>query len=196
MYERFTDRARQIMQVAQAQAKLANSDFVRPIHVLLGIAFVENGVGASSLRNAGFDLEKLIARIRHLFTRNTEPLTKQDGKVPRHPDVELLLMQAMFEARQMNHNYVGSEHLLLAVIKQSYHEVDIILDHFGITSRMIRDKVLDLLGQIDPVRTEYFITGANLSPEEVGSVNEGLRQLFESLGLMERIQIEVSPHTT
>src|SRR5512144_1153353 len=108
MFERFTDRARKVMALANQEAQRCNHEFIGTEHILLGIVKEGSGVGATVLKNLGVDLKKLRLEVERLVKSGPDMVTM--GKLPQTPRARRVVEYAIEEARAMGHNYVGTEH--------------------------------------------------------------------------------------
>ena len=116
MYERFTDRARRVMQLANQEAQRFNHEYIGTEHILLGLVKEGSGVGANVLKNLGVDLRKVRLEVEKLVKSGPEMVTM--GKLPQTPRAKRVIEYAIEEARNLNHNYVGTEHLLLGLLRE------------------------------------------------------------------------------
>ena len=116
MYERFTDRARKVMQLANQEAQRFNHEYVGTEHVLLGLIKEGSGVAANVLRNLDVDLRKIRNEVEKIVQAGPEMVTM--GKLPQTPRAKKVIEYAIEEARNLNHNYVGTEHLLLGLLRE------------------------------------------------------------------------------
>ena len=148
MYERFTDRARKVMQLANREATRSKRKCVDAEHVLLGLLAEGSGVAANVLRNLGFELDDLGGSVEWRLEFGLAPPSK--GKLPLAPRAKRLIEQSMEEARKLGHNYVGTEHLLLGLTRQTEGVVVEVLAEAGLTSEIIREEILHLLGVAEP----------------------------------------------
>src|SRR6201995_5567852 len=111
MYERFTDRARKVMQLANQEAQRFNHEHIGTEHILLGLVKEGSGVAANVLKNLDADLRKIRQEVEKIV--QTSPEVPTHGKLAQTPRAKKVIEYAMEEARSLNHNYVGTEHLLL-----------------------------------------------------------------------------------
>ena len=111
MYERFTDRARKVMQLANQEAQRFNHEYIGTEHILLGLVKEGSGVAANVLKNLDVDLRKIRLEVEKLVQSGPEMVTM--GKLPQTPRAKKVIEYSMEEARNLNHNYVGTEHILL-----------------------------------------------------------------------------------
>lgn len=164
MFERFTDRARKVMALANQEAQRLNHEYIGTEHILLGLVKEGSGVGANVLRNLDVDLRKVRLEVEKLVKAGPEMVTM--GKLPQTPRAKKVIEYAIEEARSLNHNYVGTEHLLLGLCREKEGLAAQILEEFGVTEQIVHD-VYNLLGT-KPKRT------LTPSPEAVS-----LRRLME-----------------
>ena len=116
MFERFTDRARKVMAMANQEAQRFNHEYIGTEHILLGLVKEGSGVGANVLKNLDVDLRKVRLEVEKLVRQGPE--TAQVGKLPQTPRAKKVIEYAIEEARSLNHNYVGTEHLLLGLLRE------------------------------------------------------------------------------
>src|SRR5947209_10544422 len=110
MYERFTDRARKVMQLANQEAQRFNHEYIGTEHILLGLVKEGSGVAATVLKNLNIDLRKIRPEVEKIIQCSQEGTAR--GKLPRTPRARKVIEYAIEEARNLNHNYDGTEHLL------------------------------------------------------------------------------------
>ncbi len=144
MFERFTDRARKVMALANQEAQRFNHEYLGTEHILLGLAKEGNGVGANVLRNLGVDTMKLRLEIEKLVKSGPDVVSV--GKLPQTPRARRVIEYAIEEARALNHNYVGTEHLLLGLLRETSGQAAQILMNLGLKLETVREEVLNLLG--------------------------------------------------
>ncbi len=113
MYERFTDRARKVMALANQEAQRFNHEYIGTEHILLGLVKEGSGVGATVLKNLDIDLRKVRLEVEKLVKSGPDMVTM--GKLPQTPRAKKVIEYAIEEARNLGHNYVGTEHLLLGI---------------------------------------------------------------------------------
>src|SRR5712692_4422512 len=116
MYERFTDRARKVVQLANQEAQRLNHEYIGTEHILLGLIKEGSGVAANVLKNLDIDLQKVRKEIEKIVLSG--PDTVKMGKLPQTPRAKKVVEHAIEEARNFNHNYVGTEHLLLGLVRE------------------------------------------------------------------------------
>ncbi|HVF32063.1 MAG TPA: Clp protease N-terminal domain-containing protein [Acidimicrobiales bacterium] len=143
MFERFTDRARRVLVLAQDEARDLEHNFLGTEHVLLGLVREGEGVGAKALIEMGVDL----AAVRRRVTDVVKPGAPgtASGAPPFTPRAKKVLELSLREALDLGHNYIGTEHLLLALIREGEGVASQVLTAAGLTPGQVRRKVIDLL---------------------------------------------------
>src|SRR3982750_4915296 len=144
MYERFTDRARKVMQLANQEAQRLNHEYIGTEHVLLGLVKEGSGVAANVLKNLDVDLRKIRLEVEKLVQSGPEMVTM--GKLPQTPRAKKVIEYSMEEARNLNHNYVGTEHILLGLLREQEGVAAQVLMNLGLKLEEVREEVLNLLG--------------------------------------------------
>ncbi len=200
MYERFTDRARKVMQLADQEAKRFRHEYIGTEHILLGLIAEGSGVAANVLKNLDIDLRKIRLEVEKIVQHGGADEVIM-GRLPHTPRVKKIIEYAIEEARTLNHNYVGTEHLLLGVLREQEGVAAQVLANFGLKLEDVREEVLNLLGHnmpqdvapviasvapaasaVDPDVTKPG-TGSgippNLTPDQLNIVKERIRLLNE-----------------
>lgn len=144
MYERFTDRARKVMQLANQEAQRFNHEYIGTEHVLLGLVKEGSGVAANVLKNLDVDLRRIRNEVEKIVQSGPDMVTM--GKLPQTPRAKKVIEYAMEEARNLNHNYVGTEHLLLGLLREQEGVAAQVLMNLGLKLEDVREEVLNLLG--------------------------------------------------
>ena len=144
MYERFTDRARRVMQLANQEAQRFNHEYIGTEHILLGLVKEGSGVACNVLTNLEVELREVRLEVEKLVQREPEMITM--GKLPQTPRAKKLLEYAMEEARDLDHSFIGTEHLLLGLLRQSEGTAAQVLEALGLNQDEVRVEVLNLLG--------------------------------------------------
>src|ERR1700745_1823361 len=144
MYERFTDRARKVMQLANQEAQRFNHEYVRTEHVFLGLIKEGSGVAANVLRNLDVDLRKIRNEVEKIVQAGPEMVTM--GKLPQTPRAKKVIEYAIEEGCTLNHNYVGTEHLLLGLLREQEGVAAQVLMNLNLKLEEVREEVLNLLG--------------------------------------------------
>ncbi|MCL4197572.1 MAG: ATP-dependent Clp protease ATP-binding subunit [Phycisphaerales bacterium] len=153
MFERFTDRARKVMALANQEAQRFNHEYIGTEHILLGLVKEGSGVGANVLKNLGVDLRKVRLEVEKLVKSGPDIVTM--GKLPQTPRAKKVIEFAIEEARNLNHNYVGTEHLLLGLLREHDGVAAQVLMNLGLKLEEVREEVLNLLGAgVEPQEQE------------------------------------------
>jgi ATP-dependent Clp protease ATP-binding subunit ClpC len=174
MYERFTDRARKVMQLANQEAQRFNHEYIGTEHILLGLIKEGSGVAANVLKNLDVDLRKIRLEVEKLVQSGPEMVTM--GKLPQTPRAKKVIEYSMEEARNLNHNYVGTEHILLGLLREQEGVAAQVLMNLGLKLEEVREEVLNLLG--------HGLEGAETS--ERGRGGEGGEERGEGRGKRSR----------
>ncbi|HNO78766.1 MAG TPA: ATP-dependent Clp protease ATP-binding subunit [Phycisphaerae bacterium] len=161
MFERFTDRARKVMALANQEAQRFNHEYIGTEHVLLGLVKEGSGVGANVLKNIDVDLRKVRLEVEKLVKSGPDMVTM--GRLPQTPRAKKVIEYAIEEARNLNHNYVGTEHLLLGLLREQDGVAAQVLMNLNLKLDEVREEVLNLLG-------------AGAEAEETGGVVSGEAQ--------------------
>lgn len=158
MYERFTDRARKVMQLANQEAQRFNHEYIGTEHILLGLVKEGSGVAANVLKNLDIDLRKIRLEVEKIVQSGPDMVTM--GKLPQTPRAKKVIDYSIEEARNLNHNYVGTEHLLLGLLREQEGVAAQVLMNLGLKLDDVREEVLNLLGH-------------NMATEETGGGSSG-----------------------
>ena len=146
-FEKFSERARRVLTIAQEEARNLNHSYIGTEHILLGLVREEEGVAARVLTNLGIGLSKVRSAVEFIIGRGEKPGSGETGLTPRAKKVIEL---AIDEARQMGHNYIGTEHLLLGLLREGEGVASSVLDSFGITLERARAETAHILTQGTP----------------------------------------------
>src|SRR5438045_4599223 len=144
MYERFTDRARKVMQLANQEAQRFYHEYIGTEHILLGLIKEGGGIGATVLKNLEVDPRKLRLEVEKIVQSGPDMVTM--GKLPQTPRAKKVIEYSIEEARNLNHNYVGTEHLLLGLLREQEGVAAQVLMNLGLKLEDVREEVLNLLG--------------------------------------------------
>src|SRR6186713_1203785 len=144
MFERLTDRARKVMALANQEAQRFNHEYIGTEHILLGLVKEGSGVGATVLKNLDIDLRKVRLEVEKLVKSGPDMVTM--GKLPQTPRAKKVIEYAIEEARNLGHNYVGTEHLLLGLLREKDGVAAQVLMNLGLKLEEVREEVLNLLG--------------------------------------------------
>src|SRR5436309_639725 len=146
MYERFTDRARKVMQLANQEAQRFNHEYIGTEHILLGLVKEGSGVAANVLKNLDIDLRKIRLEVEKIVQTGPGSEMVTMGKLPQTPRAKKVIEYSIEEARNLNHNYVGTEHLLLGLLREQEGVAAQVLMNLGLKLEDVRQEVLNLLG--------------------------------------------------
>src|SRR5258708_5986735 len=144
MSERFTDRARKVRQLAKQEAQRFNHEYIGTEHILLGLVKEGSGVAANVLKNLDVDLRKIRLEVEKIVQSGPDMVTM--GKLPQTPRAKKVIEYSMEEARNLNHNYVGTEHILLGLLREQEGVAAQVLMNLGLKLEDVREEVLNLLG--------------------------------------------------
>src|SRR5215207_8207674 len=151
MYERFTDRARKVMQLANQEAQRFNHEYIGTEHILLGLVKEGSGVAATVLKNLDIDLRKIRLEVEKIVQHGPGGEQVVMGRLPHTPRAKKVIDYSVEEARNLNHNYVGTEHLLLGLLREQEGVAAQVLMNLGLKLEDVREEVLNLLGHnMDP----------------------------------------------
>ncbi|HEV8626199.1 MAG TPA: ATP-dependent Clp protease ATP-binding subunit [Acidimicrobiia bacterium] len=165
MFERFTDRARRVVVLAQEEARLLNHNYIGTEHILLGLIHEGEGVAAKALESLGISLEAVRAQVEEIIGQGG---SSPSGHIPFTPRAKKVLELSLREALQLGHNYIGTEHILLGLIREGEGVAAQVLVKLGADLSRVRQQVIQLLsgyaGQKEPstsgAATEAAPTGS------------------------------------
>lgn len=158
MSNRFTERAQRVILIAQEEAKRLNHDYVGTEHLLLGLIALGEGVAAQVMANLGVDLRRVRAEIEKIVGTGDNVMLL--GEIPFTPRAKKVLELAVEEAQNMGHNYVGTEHLLLGLIREEEGVAARVLENIGVRLDVVREEVISLLGEGHPGQAQAQAGGA------------------------------------
>ena len=141
MFERFSDRAREVMSLAYEQVQRFNHKYIGTEHILLGLAAEGSGGGAKILKNMGLDLEGMLAEVERLVKAGPEPITH--GKAPQTPRAKKVIEYAIEEARALQYKYIGTEHILVGLLRVTDGVAAQILNNLGASLDDVRSHLQD-----------------------------------------------------
>ncbi|MCB9877587.1 MAG: ATP-dependent Clp protease ATP-binding subunit [Planctomycetes bacterium] len=144
MFDRFTDRAKKVMSFARQEAMKFNHEYIGTEHILLGLVQEGSGVAANVLKNMSIDLEKIRHEVEKIV--KTGPSMVTMGQLPFTPRAKKVLELSLEEASQLSHNYIGTEHLLLGLIRENEGIAAQVLMNLGVKLDEVREEVLEFLG--------------------------------------------------
>ncbi|MBU0633669.1 MAG: ATP-dependent Clp protease ATP-binding subunit [Candidatus Omnitrophica bacterium] len=144
MFDRFTERARKVILLAKEEAKRFNHDYIGTEHILLGLIKEGEGVAAAVLQNLGLNLDMIRLEVEKLVQAG--PSTVTSGDIPFTPKAKRVIEMSMDEAKGLGHNYIGTEHLLLGLIKEGEGVSSQVLMNLGLDLEKVKREIMDLLG--------------------------------------------------
>src|SRR5262249_16301262 len=159
MYDRFTDRARKVMQLANQEAQRFNHEYIGTEHILLGLVKEGSGVAGAALTRFGIDLGKVRSEVEKIIQEGPDAVLM--GKLPLTPRSKKVIEYSIEEARNLNHNYVGTEHLLLGLLHEQEGVAAQVLMNLGLRLDDLRGEILNLLAPPS-------IQAANTEPSRIG----------------------------
>ncbi|OVE76138.1 NDP-hexose 4-ketoreductase, partial [bacterium F11] len=174
MSNRFTERAQRVILIAQEEAKRLNHDYVGTEHLLLGLIALGEGVAAQVLANLGVDLRRVRTEIEKIVGTGDNVMLL--GEIPFTPRAKKVLELAVEEAQNMGHNYVGTEHLLLGLIREEEGVAARVLENLGVRLDVVREEVISLLGEGQPHSTSQH-TSTQKSKSKTPTLDEFGRDL-------------------
>ncbi|MDP8954378.1 MAG: ATP-dependent Clp protease ATP-binding subunit, partial [Actinomycetota bacterium] len=142
MFERFTDRARRVLVLAQEEARLLNHNFIGTEHILLGLIHEGEGVAAKALESLGISLEAVRSQVEEIIGQGG---SSPSGHIPFTPRAKKVLELSLREALQLGHNYIGTEHILLGLIREGEGVAAQVLVKLGADLSRVRQQVIQLL---------------------------------------------------
>jgi ATP-dependent Clp protease ATP-binding subunit ClpC len=143
-FDKFTERARKVLQLAQEEAQRFNHNYIGTEHLLLGLVREGEGVAAKVLANLGVDLNKVRSAVEFIIGRGDRTVTGDIGLTPRAKKVIELSVD---EARRLNHHYIGTEHLLLGLVREGEGIAAGVLESLGVSLDKVRNQVIYVLNQ-------------------------------------------------
>jgi ATP-dependent Clp protease ATP-binding subunit ClpC len=150
MYERFTDRARKVMQLANQEAQRFNHEYIGTEHILLGLVKEGSGVAANVLKNLDIDLRKIRLEVEKIVQAGPRGMQAVLYNPPKTPRAMNVINYAVDEACSHGLDYVGSEHLLLGLLREREGIAAQVLINLGLRLEDVRKEVLNLLGRNPP----------------------------------------------
>ncbi|MFH0731436.1 MAG: ATP-dependent Clp protease ATP-binding subunit [Candidatus Omnitrophota bacterium] len=148
MFNRFTERARKVVILAKDEAKRLNHDYIGTEHLLMGLIKEGEGVAAAVLQNLGLSLDVIRFEVEKLVKPG--PSTVISGDIPFTPKAKKVIELAMDEARHLGHNYIGTEHLLLGLLREGEGIASQVLLNLGLDLERVRVEIMSLLGSAIP----------------------------------------------
>ena len=183
LFERFTDRARRVLVLAQEEARLLNHNFIGTEHILLGLIHEGEGVAAKALESLGISLEA----VREKVEETIGPAgTSTTGSPPFTPRAKKVLELSLREALQLGHNYIGTEHMLLGLVREGEGVAAQVLVSLGADLSRVRQQVIQLLSGYQAAGPEKATAGAAPSAADVPAGSPVLDQFGRNLTQLAR----------
>ena len=181
MFERFTDRARRVVVLAQEEARMLNHNYIGTEHLLLGLIHEGQGVAARALESLGVSLEAVRAQVEQIIGQGQEA---PSGHIPFTPRAKKVLELSLRESRQLGHDYIGTEHLLLGLIREGSGVAAQVLVRLGADLNRTRQQVVQLLHgrQGEDVTSEDLPLPGD-APAYAGSLERRLAAIERWIGL-------------
>ena len=162
MFERFTDRARRVVVLAQEEARLLNHNYIGTEHILLGLIHEGEGVAAKALESLGISLEAVRSQVEEIIGQGG---SSPSGHIPFTPRAKKVLELSLREALQLGHNYIGTEHILLGLIREGEGVAAQVLVKLGAELPKVREQVIQLLSG--------YSSASGSGPEKAGATAGG-----------------------
>src|SRR5580692_1040954 len=174
MFERFTDRARRVVVLAQDEARGLNHNWIGTEHLLLAVIREGHGVGAKALESMQISLDAARQQVESMIGRGQNPVG--DGPIPFTPRAKKVLEQSLLESLQLGHDYIGTEHILLGLMREGDGVAAQVLVKLGADLNRVRQQVIQLLqGYQAPV-----------APVVVDELRDRLASMAARLAVIER----------
>ena len=162
MFERFTDRARRVVVLAQEEAVLLSHDYIGTEHILLGLIQEGEGVAAKALESLGISLEAVRAEVEETIGLGH---SSPSGHIPFTPRAKKVLELSLREALQLGHNYIGTQHILLGLIREGEGVAAQVLVKLGADLSRVRQQVIELLSGFRGAREKVDVITPPIEPD-------------------------------
>jgi len=162
VFERFTENARQAVVIAQDDARRFRHNYIGTEHILLGVLRVDDGLGAKVLGSLGITTDEVRGHIRRIVGPGDQSVV---GQIPFTPRAKRVLELSLREALSLGHNHIGTEHVLLGLVREDDGVAATILRSLGADAETVRDKTIELLGIVRP---EEYESSMERAGREVG----------------------------
>jgi ATP-dependent Clp protease ATP-binding subunit ClpA len=186
MFERFTDRARRVLVLAQEEARRLGHDFIGTEHILLGLIHEEDGVAARALRDSGVTLAAARARIKEVLAMHTGAT---GASPPFTPRAKKVLELSLREALAHQHSYIGTEHILLGTLREGEGMATQVLVELGTDLEGLRQRVEQLMEGGDPESSGAVRSVFPRSPDQVAEELRLLEEIEDALSAAGHYQI-------
>jgi Clp amino terminal domain, pathogenicity island component len=171
-FDKFTERARRVLTYAQEEARSFNHNYIGTEHLLLGLIREGGGVAAKVLRSLGVELDKVRSQVEFIIGRGERMISGEIGLTPRAKKVIEL---AVDEARRLGHHYIGTEHLLLGLVREGEGVAAGVLERLGVNLERVRTQTIQVLTQSN--RPDQGAAREGRGPSDSGALPETQRGL-------------------
>ncbi|QIG38763.1 ATP-dependent Clp protease ATP-binding subunit [Microbacterium sp. 4R-513] len=178
MFERFTDRARRVVVLAQEEAKMLNHNYIGTEHILLGLIHEGEGVAAKALESLGISLDAVREQVQDIIGQGQQQPT---GHIPFTPRAKKVLELSLREALQLGHNYIGTEHILLGLIREGEGVAAQVLVKLGADLNKVRQQVIQLLSGYQGKEPAAVSGAAHDNPQAAQGGSQVLDQFGRNL---------------
>ena len=178
MFERFTDRARRVVVLAQEEAKMLNHNYIGTEHILLGLIHEGEGVAAKALEALGISLDAVREQVQDIIGQGQQQPT---GHIPFTPRAKKVLELSLREALQLGHNYIGTEHILLGLIREGEGVAAQVLVKLGADLNKVRQQVIQLLSGYQGKEPAAVSGAAHEAPSQAQGGSQVLDQFGRNL---------------
>jgi ATP-dependent Clp protease ATP-binding subunit ClpC len=184
MFERFTDRARRVVVLAQEEARLLDHNYIGTEHLLLGLLHEGQGVAAETLEALGVDLAEVRSRVEGMIGRGQH---EQSEHIPFTPRAKKVLEMSLREAMNLGHDYIGTEHILLGIVREGQGVAAQVLNDMGAGASRVAEKVTELAGAAGERPAEQQVPIRILgSPAQLREIVSRLDAIDRRLAAIER----------
>src|SRR3954453_8605202 len=178
MFERFTDRARRVVVLAQEEARMLSHNYIGTEHILLGLIHEGEGVAAKALESLGISLEAVRAQVEEIIGQGQQA---PSGHIPFTPRAKKVLELSLREALQLGHNYIGTEHILLGLIREGEGVAAQVLQKLGADLNRVRQQVIQLLSGFQGKESTQSASGSTGAAGDAPSSSLVLDQFGRNL---------------
>jgi Clp amino terminal domain, pathogenicity island component/UvrB/uvrC motif len=182
MFERFTDRARRVVVLAQDEARLLNHDYIGTEHILLGLLHEGEGIAAKALESLGISLDAVRQQVEEIIGQGQQA---PSGHIPFTPRARKVLELSLREALQLGYNYVGTEHILLGLVREGDGVAAQVLVKLGADLNRVRQQVIQLLHG-DPAEEPVSARSAAQELRLLPAVQARLEEVEQRLAAVEQ----------
>jgi ATP-dependent Clp protease ATP-binding subunit ClpA len=184
MFERFTDRARRVVVLAQEEARILNHNYIGTEHILLGLLREDEGVAAQALKALDISLETVRQQVEEIIGQGQQA---RSGHIPFTPRAKKVLELSLREALQLGHNYIGTEHILLGLIREGHGVAAQVLVRLGADLDRVRQQVVELVDALEgETETSRPLAVTPRARERGGEVLRMLRVISARLEAIEQ----------